>query len=73
MSLLSSASSAGLTVIGTVIMGSGYLLTLSTPLSIGRTTSHILGAQMMQAGLIIIVAGIVAWFVVSLLQAMGIV
>ncbi|MFH0863279.1 MAG: hypothetical protein V1875_09680 [Candidatus Altiarchaeota archaeon] len=73
MSVFRSATGGGVILLGTLVLGVGYAMSQSTPLEVRNTTTAVLGTQMEQIGLMLIVGGIFAMFIISVLADLRIV
>lgn len=73
MSVVKSGTGWGIIIFGTIIMGVGYVLTKSTNLDVGKTNIMALGGQMEQIGLMLLVGGIIAWVMISVLADLRII
>ena len=73
MSILRTVGGWGVVLLGTVVMGVGYVLSLSTPLSIGKTTTETFGKQLTDMGFTLVVAGFAAWLIVYFLRELDII
>jgi hypothetical protein len=58
----------GLVFLGTVSMGAGYLLSLTTPLTFGKTDTMQLATQLNEVGFILVAVGFLAWFMIYALK-----
>jgi hypothetical protein len=73
MSVIRSATGMGIVILGTIVMGSGYILSKSAPVSLGKMTTVALGLQLEQIGFMLVVGGILAWIMISLLSELRVV
>jgi len=72
MRLMESAVAAGLVIIGTIVLGAGYLISVKI-IAVGGIDTTAFSEQLMDAGFVLVAAGFISWIVMYSLKELGII